>query len=89
MARARYYYDKRQKDFIMKWDEGCKQAAVIFHNAFYGERCCPDFDPLGRGYKFEESFRAILEKSGYDITTLKVSIEKKVIPASSSATDPH
>lgn len=90
MGKAKYFYSKRHRDFVLKWDAGCKQAAVIFHNLFFGAQCRPDYEPRRScHFKFDPSVLEQLEAAGYDTKTLRVTIEKKSTPASSSSTDQH
>lgn len=68
-------YDKRQKDFIVKYPRRCDGALAIHH-------ICGDvleYRMLKEGpFNFEiVNFVKELEKRGYDTTTLKFSIELK------------
>ena len=74
--KARYFYDKRKKDHVMKWDEGCKAGAIIFHNFLYSPECAPDIGSK-LGYQFLESAFELFEKAGFDLKTLKCEIELK------------
>lgn len=52
----------------------CDRALVM--NAFTSKRCHPDFKSPA-GVVFDDSFVVELEKRGYDISTLRFSIERK------------
>lgn len=52
----------------------CDRALVM--NTFTSQRCHPDF-MAPAGVVFNDSFVAELERRGYDISTLRFSIERK------------
>lgn len=52
----------------------CDRALVM--NAFTSKRCHPDFKSQA-GVAFDDSFVVELENRGYDISTLRFSIERK------------
>lgn len=52
----------------------CDRALVM--NAFTSNRCHPDFKSPA-GVAFDDSFVVELENRGYDISTLRFSIERK------------
>jgi len=73
-------WDKRQKDFIVKYPLRCDGAlimsAIVSDNLKW---CLPD-DADNKSYPYnwkKENIKDELEKRGYDLTTLKFSIELK------------
>lgn len=75
-GKASFYYSKSKKDFVFSYGAGDYGAAVMLMNAFMAERPRIDFDNDGK-IKYEPSYIKLLEEAGYDITTIKVSIQKK------------
>jgi hypothetical protein len=64
-------------DIVYAWGEGVNRAdGRMLHNALSGERLRPTMKNLG-GYEVDKSFLEELENRGYDLTTLKFSIQKK------------
>lgn len=69
-------------DLIFSWGPGCSRAdAHYLHHVFSDER----FGPSGERYR---SLVDELEARGYDITTLRFSIEKPASPVHSLHTTP-
>jgi hypothetical protein len=67
-------YDKRQKDFVVKYPRNCDGHLAMGH--LVGDIL--RYSPLKKPYPFEvENFVKELEARGYDIETLKFSIELK------------
>lgn len=66
-------------DLCYAWGEGCDRAdGRLLHWALATERCHPDTEaPLG--VEFTPSFTDELVKRGYDLTTIKFSIQKKLV----------
>lgn len=70
-------YDKRQKDFVVKYPRKCDGSLALSHLLCVQMRF--DLLKLGRSklpyetYNFKED----LEKRGYDLSTLRFSIELK------------
>lgn len=73
-------YDKRQKDFVVKYPRRC-DGALAFHNLINDRlewRIPTKENNLQYPYNWEiTNFIKELEERGYDITTLKFSIELK------------
>jgi hypothetical protein len=71
-------------DLCYSWGEGTKSAdGHLMHWAFSSPRARTNYDaPLGSPRYlwsvYDDSFLQELEKRGYDLTTLKFSIQKKV-----------
>ena len=71
-------WDKRQKDFVVKYPRRC-DGALILHNII-NNKLIWDMDKASRRefHCFRsESLKDELEKRGYDLATLKFSIELK------------
>ena len=71
-------YDKRQKDFVVKYPLRC-DGALILH-WIINEKLLWDLDKATKGELpcfRAESLKDELEKRGYDLSTLKFSIELK------------
>lgn len=71
-------YDNKQKDFVVKYPKSCDGALAIQH--LVGDILRYKFPDDKTKYPFNwvsENFIQELEKRGYDITTLKFSIELK------------
>jgi hypothetical protein len=71
-------YDKRQKDFVVKYPRRC-DGALILHNII-NEQLLWDLEKALKRERFcfrSESLKDELERRGYDLTTLKFSIELK------------
>ena len=63
-------------DLCYAWGDGCsRRDGHLLHNVLTGERFSP-----GLPVKSEKGLVAELEERGYDITTLKFSIQKKSLP---------
>lgn len=80
------YYGKAERwdkpDVCIAWGgDGAKQAdASLLYVALCAKRmepCLRSESPIKSDHKFVESFVEELEKRGYDLTTLKFSIEQK------------
>jgi hypothetical protein len=68
-------YDKKQKDFVVKYPRSCDGALVMNH-------ICDDIlkYTINKKYPYNfdvTNFKKELENRGYDLTTLKFSIELK------------
>lgn len=73
-------YDKRQKDFVVKYPRRSDGALVIHTLINDNLRWCLPDDADHKSYPYnwiKENFKEELEKRGYDLTTLKFSIELK------------
>ena len=72
-------YDKRQKDFVVKYPRPCDGALAINHLVNDQLRyVLPSLSKQEYPYNWElENFIKELEKRGYDPKTLKFSIELK------------
>lgn len=69
-------YDKRQKDFVVKYPRRCDGALALFHLVGDVLRYkIPDEKSEYPNNWVKENFIEELEKRGYDVTTLKFSIE--------------
>lgn len=71
-------YDKRQMDFVVKYPRRCDGALALYH--LVGDILKYKFPNKETNYPYnweKENFKEELEKRGYDITTLKFSIELK------------
>ena len=71
-------YDKRQKDFVAKYPEKCDGMFVASH--ILNDLLMWDMDKASDKEFFcfrSENFKEELERRGYDLTTLKFSIELK------------
>lgn len=71
-------YDKRQKDYVVKYPRRCDGALVIHH--LVGDILkykIPDEENKYPYNWIKDNFIEELEKRGYDITTFKFSIELK------------
>jgi hypothetical protein len=71
-------YDKRQKDFVVKYPRRCDGALLL--NKIVGDMLLWDFNKTitkeHPNYRVE-NLKDELESRGYDLTTLKFSIELK------------
>lgn len=64
-------------DIVHAWGDGVPKADTWLMHMFFGcERARPDLTALD-GYTMEPSLIEQLKERGYDITTLKFSIQKK------------
>lgn len=73
-------YDKRQKDFVVKYPRRCDGALAMHHlvNDKLEWRLPTKENKLNYPYNWEETnFIKELERRGYDTSTLKFSIELK------------
>jgi hypothetical protein len=71
-------YDKRQKDFVVHYPARCDGALIFNH--FLQDNLSWRFPDKTNDYPFnfvKENFMDELEKRGYDIKTLRFSIELK------------
>lgn len=71
-------YDKRQKDFVVKYPRRCDGALAIHH--LVGDILKYKFPDDETRYPYNwisDNFIKELESRGYDITTLKFSIKLK------------
>jgi hypothetical protein len=71
-------YDKKQRDFVVKYPRKCDGALAIHH--LVGDTLkykIPDEETRYPYNWVKENFIEELEKRGYDTTTLKFSIELK------------
>lgn len=71
-------YDKRERDFVVKYPRKCDGALAISH--LVGDVLRYKFPDEETKYPYnfiKENFIKELENRGYDITTLKFSIELK------------
>ncbi len=71
-------YDKKQQDFLVRYPRKCDGALVIHH--LVGNILTYKFPDKETIYPYNwvsENFIKELENRGYDITTLKFSIELK------------
>lgn len=71
-------------DIVFAWGEGCSRTdAHLLHNVINSERCYLDIEKVGKDdpmpVSYDKSLVDELEARGYDITTLKISIQKKVV----------
>lgn len=85
-GELRAFYGKVDRwsapDLCYAWGPGVDRAdGRLLHNTLGSDRLTTDF-PLGNT-KFGPSFVKELEDRGYDITTLRFSIQKKVSGGSS------
>jgi hypothetical protein len=71
------HYDKRQKDFVAYYPRKCDGGLVLSH--ILGDILRFDLTKWGEGKipYTTENFKKELEQRGYDLTTLKFSIELK------------
>jgi len=73
-------YDKRQKDFVVKYPRRCDGALAMHHlvNNILEWRLPTKESGWNYPYNWEETnFMKELERRGYDTSTLKFSIELK------------
>ena len=64
-------------DICFAWGEGCSKSDGNFlHYVMCSPRLALDFSGSGKPYKFEKSFTEELASRGYDLTTIKFSIQK-------------
>lgn len=73
-------WDKRQKDFVVKYPRRCDGALIV--NTLLSDVlrwCLPDqADNKGYPYNWKkENLKEELEKRGYDLETIRFSIELK------------
>lgn len=74
-------WDKRQKDFVVKYPRRCDGNLAL--NTLISERLIWDIDKWMNRNKVDapqfksESFKDELESRGYDLSTLRFSIELK------------
>ena len=61
------YWSKKENDLLFSWGEGVQKYDGSWLNSWYGYH---------RG--FDDTFLKELESRGYDLTTLKFSVKKKV-----------
>lgn len=67
-------WSKREKDLLLNYPNSPDKALTF--NAFCGKTMTRDWEKKGGPIVWEDSFVDELKKRGYDITTLKFSIEK-------------
>lgn len=69
-------YDKREKDFVVKYPRRCDGALIM--NTLVNDRMiwCVTSEDNPRNWVME-NISEELEKRGYDLTTIKFSIELK------------
>jgi len=67
---------ENEHDMMYSWGDGCRADARFIHYVFNSERMEQEF-PSGNTIR-EQSVCDELEKRGYDLTTLKFSIKKKM-----------
>lgn len=67
-------------------DRAGKCDSLILMDAIEGPRYRPSWKRIG-GYEEEQSLLAELEARGYDLTTLRITISKKVPPAPTTGDD--
>ncbi len=80
MGKLTLIYDKRQKDFVVKYPLRCDGALIM--NTIVGDTLKYEIPGLDKKHYYPYNFSTFnlikeLEERGYDITTLKFSIEKK------------
>lgn len=71
-------YDKRQKDFVVKYPKRCDGALALHH--LIGDKLVYKLPDENTRYPYnwiKENFVEELEKRGYDTKTIKFSIELK------------
>lgn len=75
--KFQYGRNDGELDFMVLFGNGVPRFdRALVMNAFTSMRCHPDFHSPG-GVAFDDSFVVELEKRGYDISTLRFSIERK------------
>ncbi len=73
-------WDKRQKDFVVKYPRRCDGALIMSVIVSDNLKWCLPDNADNKSYPYnwiKENLREELEKRGYDLTTLKFSIELK------------
>lgn len=73
-------YDKRQKDFVVKYPRRCDGALII--NKLVGDVLVWDLNKTIERERINyrvENLKEELESRGYDLSTLKFSIELKKV----------
>ena len=77
-GQVKMYWSKREKDLMFDWNSpASKSDSHLLHNVLCNKRFLPSFlSP--KEWQEEKSLIDELEERGYDITTLKFSIKKKV-----------
>ena len=71
-------WDKRQKDFVVKYPRRCDGAFAIHHLCNDSLKWIMPNKEKGYPHNYEiENFVKELEARGYDLTTLRFSIELK------------